>query len=340
MSDKLTKFFAVVFLTLLIWTWAFLSQGKDEDYYGTLNLSTGIERQLFVSFAKYDQTVPLELTFKGSPDKISELSRNYRAAQNDPDKERFDYYFNPADQGYTKAGIYTLDLLDYLRKNNKTRELALSLESVKPEQIEVQVELLVKKRLPVQCLDEIGTSLKPAEVEPAWVEMYVKEGYLGSAYIALSPQQIELARQKAIQTKPYVEVGSNIRYSETEVTVNILKADALGSRVYQPQRIGFLMSPSLQEKYKVELENETELRGTIQVRATDEALKAYENMRYQLLIEIRDDDAALAEIPPREVIYNFPAEYIKNGQIELVESGIPKTARIKLISITPAPMSP
>ncbi len=340
MSEKLKKFLAVVFLTLLIWTWAFLSLEESKDYIGSLDLAAGIDKQLLVSFSKYDQSLPLKLIFKGSPAKITELSRKYRAPQNDPDKERLDYYFNPVDQGYTKENTYTLSISEFLRENSKTQELALSLESVDPDQIEVQVEILSKKRLPIQCLDEIGAPLKSAEVDPAWVEMYVREGYSGSAYVALSQQQVDLARQQPIQTRPYIEVGTQTRYSDAEVTVNILQTDTLISRPYKPQRIGFVMSPSLQEKYEPQIENETELRGTIQVRATDEALKAYENMRYQLLIEIWDEDTTLPEIPPKEVIYNFPIEYVKSGEIELVETGTAKSATIKLIPVTAAPASP
>jgi hypothetical protein len=54
-------------------------------------------------------------------------------------------------------------------------------------------------------------------------------------------------------------------------------------------------------------------------------------MRYHLLIEIRDEDATLTEIPPREVIFNFPPEFVRNGQIAATSS---HTASIRLIPIT------
>jgi len=69
--------------------------------------------------------------------------------------------------------------------------------------------------------------------------------------------------------------------------------------------------------------------------ATEEAFRAYENVTYPLLIEILDRDAALPEIPPKRIIYNFPPEYVKRGEIALDETKIPRTATIKLEPINP-----
>ena len=92
------------------------------------------------------------------------------------------------------------------------------------------------------------------------------------------------------------------------------------------------MSKKLQNEYKVVIEEESEskARSSVDLLATDEAFKAYENVLYPLLIEIRDGDQTLETIPLKTIIYNFPAEYVRSGQIKLANPATAKTREVKI----------
>lgn len=359
MSDKLSKFLAVVCLTLLIWVWAFLSQEEEKTFSGSLEVSPASDRSLLVTFwvdgEDLGQKVNLELKFKGPPTKLTELSRQTElASPENPLKDRLTFYYNPRDFNHTETQFYPLNLLDFLQESSQTKGLALTLESCsvnqKPvKQIEVHIEVLVKKQLTVECLGETGLPIKTAIAEPAKVEMYVRQNYNGAAYVEMTAQQVDLAQQqrRPIRVRPYVEMGTDERrLALQEVTVTIPKDTlALQPRVFQPQpqNIGFVFSNNLEGKYIAQIDSESESKlRTIHLRATDEAYQAYKNMRYPILIEIRDEDVLdlTKGIPPKEIIYNFPQEYVAKQAIELGDPRPPKTAVIKLIPVTAAPANP
>jgi hypothetical protein len=339
MSGKVSKFLAVVFLTVLIWWWAYTSQEQTDTLTGTLEKSPTADTSLLVTFIRKNSNTPVRqvvlevLNFKGAPSKIADLRRRVRLPQTDPEKERLNFYFMPVE-----PGSYTLDLRDYLQKSPKMREFALTLESIEPSQVLVNVDKLVEKRLSVQVLDENGMpSLRSATVEPAWVNVYVRPNYSGPAVVKLSAAQIQTARERPLTVKPYVEMGvaGIIREADQAVEVKIQSAQLLDSKPFQPQTIGFCMSPEVAGKYTVQLLNETDLKSRVQIRGSEAALAEYQKRPYHILIEIRPGDERLAEIPPRPVIYNFPRDFVRKGEIELVESTAEKTAQFKLIPINP-----
>lgn len=331
MPQKLTKFLAVAFLTLLIWAWAYLSLERQVAFWGTIEVAPATGLEYLVGFKGGETAYPIKLMFKGSPSKVAEMERRYRAAETDPQRERLVFYYNPQDFSHTQSNTYTLDLLEFIRSAPAYQAMALTLEACEPQRLEVRVEQLVEKQLMVQCLDENGTPLKAADVKPGQVPMYVRADYTGTAYITLSGQQIAAARKGAIVQRPYVNLGPTgpRRIANDEVRIALPAAEPLNEYPFQPQSIGFVFSRNTQGKFRVQIENESDLR-TVQIRATEEALEAYRKMRYHLLIEIREEDAAMSEIPPREVIFNFPPEFVRRGQIE---AALPKTALIKLLPL-------
>lgn len=334
MSDRAKKLAAVVFLTLLIWAWAYLSLERQTSLQGGIELSPAAGPEYLVTFAGGAGSFPIKLTFKGPPSKISEIERQYHAAMIDPLLQPLVYYYLPLDYGHTQTSTYTLDLLELIRKSPVYREMALTLETCEPPRVEVNVEVLVEKQLVVQCIDENGAPLQAADIKPGQVPMYVRSDYTGPATIRLSGQQIAAARKSTIRQRPYVDLGPTgpRRFAPAEVRISLPAAQELNPYVFQPQSIGFVFSRNTQGRFRVQIENESDLR-TVQLRATEAAYAAYQRMRHHLLIEIRDEDAGLAEIPPREVIFNFPPEFVRSGQIEATSS---HTAIIRLIS-TPAP---
>ena len=340
MSDKLNKFLGVVFLTLLVWAWAFMSLKEPLTRSGSLKVALASNSSLLVTFTLGENNpqteIPLtSLNFTGAPSKISKLKSRYNLLLGDLNKERLDFYYDPAEQGRTE-GTYALELLDYLQESSKVQELALTLESCTPKRVDVKIEELVEKELPIQCVDKDGLPVDGANPVPGVVKIFVRKAYNESATVVLSPQLMELARKQPVEATAYVELGvaGVRRESQTPVKIELQSEERLKPHNFQPTSFRFVMSPEIASNYEVELVNET-FTGTTNFMATDEAMDAYKKMQYHIRIEIRDGDELLSEIPPRPVIYNFPPDHFKNGDIDIVEVTVPKTATFKLIPLNP-----
>ncbi|MHC4551968.1 MAG: hypothetical protein ACYSUT_04265 [Planctomycetota bacterium] len=350
MSDKVTKILIVIFLTLLIWAWAFLAQEQEETFHGSLELSQQTDPSLLVSFSaagiEYGSSIPLKLNFVGTPDKIAELAKRAKlTAQDDPDHEQLDYPYNPADDGFTETKIYTLDLLRFLQDHSKTKQLALTLQSCeiadRPiEQIDVNVEVLEKKECTIRCLDENDVRVPEAMMDPPTIEMYVRKDAPAEATVRLSAEQMDRARTESVFVKPSVMLGTAGRRSAVDtVAVSLPQLSDLNSQPFQTTLpIGIVMSQKLQNEYSVVIEEPSIVRSAIQILATDEAFAAYQSVPFPLLIEVRDSDASSEMIPPKTVIYNFPTEYVRSGEIKLADPAGAKTRQVNiiLIPITPS----
>lgn len=335
MNPKLSKFLAVVFLTLLIWWWAFSQQLESVPLTGTLEKLPMTDPSLLVTFMTPSTSSPQRLivlralNLSGAPSKIADLRKRIRLPQNNPDRERLDFYYTPQE-----PGTYAIDVKEYLQQSTKMKELALTLDSVEPQQMTVNVEKLVEKRLAVKAVDELGLEVK-GQVEPAWVNVFVRAGYNGPAMVKLTAAQIQTAREQALTVRPYVDMGvaGIVRQSDETVQVTVASGQLLESKPFQPQTIGFVMPPELTGKYTVQLSNEADLKSRVLLRASEAALAEYQKRPYHLLIEVRPGDERLPEIPPRPVIYNFPRDYVRKGEIELAEASPEKTAVFKLVPV-------
>ena len=92
--------------------------------------------------------------------------------------------------------------------------------------------------------------------------------------------------------------------------------------------LGIALSPTLQGMYKVEVTNLPEL-GVIAIRATPDAKRAYEQQPFpSMTLYILDDDKNKTGEQRREVIYNFPQEFVRNKEIQLKQQ--PIEAKFKL----------
>jgi hypothetical protein len=267
MTDKAKKFAAVIFLTLLIWAWAYLSLERQVSLWGSIELSPAAGAEYLVSFSGGDTSFPIKLTFKGPPSKVSEIERRYRAALMDPLHAALLYYYLPQDEGHTQTNTYTLDLLEFIRKSPAYQEMALTLEACEPPRVDVSVEVLVEKQLVVQCIDENGALLQAADIKPGQIAIHVRPDYSGPATIRLSGQQIAAARKSPIRQRPYVDLGPTgpRRNAPEEVRISLPAAEDLSPYVYQPQSIGFVFSRNTLGRFRVQIENESDLR-TIQFR--------------------------------------------------------------------------
>ena len=341
-TDKLNKFLVIIFLALLIWAWAYMAIEKPLSRPGSLIVSSSIDPGTLVLFslnnaASYQKEIPLtSLNFKGAPSQISDLLKRYNLPPGHEDKERLDFYYDP---GERTESSFTLDVLDYLQKSSKVQDLALTLESCMPPQIDVRIEMLEEKKLPIQCLDGNGTLRKEAQITPAFANIYVRKGYEGPATVSLTQQQIENARRQPVKVVPYVRLGiaDVVRESAEPVEVVLQSETLLKPRTFKTTKpVGIFMSERLQNAYKVTLLNDEKIRETMLIYATDEAFRAYENMAYPLYIVIRDNDVVdLSKIPPKTIYYNFPREYVRSGEIAEDETKLPRTAEIKVEAVNP-----
>ena len=156
-------------------------------------------------------------------------------------------------------------------------------------------------------------------------------------------------RLRPVRVRPYVEMGTQERRrAQEEVSVTILQETVeLQERPFPtlepPRRIGYIFSDNMAGKYTVEMDPESvsQLR-TIRLRATEDAWNAYRQRRYPILIEIRDEDVQNVDEPiTKDIIYNFPREYVAQKAIELGgPPAPPRTAIIRLIPVTAGTETP
>ncbi len=339
MAGKLKKLISVLFLTVVIWAWAFMSQERDTTLFGSLEVSPSTASDFYVTFSEDRVRVALKLTFRGAPPKIMDLEQRNRAADTDPTRERLDFYYDPAEHGHTEAGTYALDILDLVRQSSKIRDLALTAVACEPSDTEVVIQRLVSRELNVEILDEAGAVVLAESIEPPRVMMYVGEGFTGPARVVLTARQIESARTRSVRERPFIMMGQSERrhYAEQTVQIRLPSVLPLEAQVFQtnPSRIGFIMPAELLASYRAELIDDIK---TINFRSTPEAKTLYQQQPYHLLVQVLSGDQNLEQTPPRPVIYNFPPETVRRGMIQAPEP--PDMVRIRLVPINPPPAGP
>ena len=182
-----------------------------------------------------------------------------------------------------------------------------------------------------RCYDSDGVPLKAESIEPPRVKMYVPENFR-TARVELTLREIEQARRTALRKHPFILLyGSQRRVcSETVLVKLAAEQTPLGEQTVTGARLGIMMSVNLQGKYRVELTNLPEVLSPIKIRSSSAAKQAYESQRYQVILEVDDDDLKVPE-SRRELIYNFPDEFIASDQIKLDQPAV--EARFKLVPL-------
>ncbi len=336
---KYSKIAVVVFLTVLIWVWADLALDTEHTIPRATMMIGRSRSSLWISFRGEPAVDINNIVLKGPVSKIGELKR---IISNDPQK--LEFTLNPEQQAMVDPGEYPQDVSDFIKNIDWIRELGLTVESCKPDVVDVNVVELVKRELTVQCLDEDGNYRKPESADPQKVDMFVPHDWLGeklTAYIELTRADIVRARSVEIEKTPYIVLvtGQPKRYATTPVKIKMPpEEDLLGLHNVGTPTLGYCFSANLQGKYKVEKVANLEEVLSITIRATPAAKQAYEEPeRFQVILEIIDKDIKKAEEGQeirREVIYNFPKEFVSSKQIELVNPKV--TAQFKLVKVSPA----
>ncbi len=338
---RVRKIVVSVIFTILIWVWADLALDEELSISNLrLTVAKSINPNLWVTFSG-QPSVPLEkVVLKGSVRKISDARQRINSG-------RFvrEFYYDPIQEKITNPGEYPLSVTDFLKNSDVVRQLGLTVISSDPNFVTVSIIELQKKQVPVRCYDENQNLLKGAGIDPAQVEAFVPADRLEAALeakVTLTRREIDQARLAPVEKTPVVELApGQTREASLAVKITLPKEqERLQEYLITNVRLGVSLSANLEGKYKVELVNPEAVMGSVTIRATPDAKRAYENMRFHVILEVDDSDKdkssppAAGEPAPeirRDLDYNFPQEYLRNEEITLNQS--PVQARFRLIAI-------
>lgn len=336
---KVSKIAVVVFLTVLIWVWADLALDETLTVSGATIIVDESTPSRWVTIGG-SASVPIEtIVLKGPVSKISEFRRKIRERATSPSLE---FFLDVEQAGIMEPNEYpNFGVRDFLRKSDQLRRSGLTVESCKPTSLNVKVVGLSQRSLPVECFNTSGNSLTPESITPATVNVFVPEawGRNEPARVTLTAREIEQARTTPVKLTPYIELpDGQRRQSRTAVSVTLpQEEDRLKSYNITTATPGFLFSANLQGKYRVEVSKPNDLLRPIQIRATEEAKQAYEQMDFQVFLQILDEDVEATDLVRRELIYNFPPDYVRKGEIELVvTTDQPAEVQFKLVKLPSA----
>ncbi|MCJ7779170.1 MAG: hypothetical protein MUP16_12775 [Sedimentisphaerales bacterium] len=333
------KILVVVFITVLIWVWADLA--LDETFpVSNVNITAkSTNPSLWVSFGDKSSVSIDKMVLKGSASRIADVKRKLKDGS-----LVFEFSLDPEQtEAIAGPGEYAINVLTFLRQSDQIKKLGLTVESCEPKTLSVKVVGLDKKLLTIKCIDETQNIIQAAAIEPKQLDMFVPKDWSGeklTANVQLTRREIDQARLAPVEKAPYIELAAG-QIRELQRTVKITMPpdeDLLADYTITTARLRFSVSPNIQGKYKVVVDNLDEVIRTITIRATADAKRAYEKMPYQVTLEIDDEDAASTEPLRRNLIYNFPDEYLRKDDIRLNQQ--PVTARFKLIPLPPAETTP
>jgi len=328
------KIVLAIVLTVLIWVWADLAVDETYTFTGAVIQITRPSREnLWVSFNEQSSIEVSEVTVVGPASRIADLRRQINEGTLD-----FRFFFDPHQEGMTEPGPYTLDVLNLLRQSDIFARQGLVIKSCEPSKVPVQVVGLQRRELDVIALDEYNNRLEADSIEPTTVEAFVPADWTGqmlNAFVRLSDREIEQSVVTPVRKRPYFQLAPGwSRTIEEEVAVRMAgERERLLPHTVTAPVVGFVMSANVQGRYEVELLNREQVLSAIRVLGSEEAKRAYENRRFQVLLEIADGDRQSQgeEIIRRDLIYNFPQDYLRQEAIELNQE--PVSAQFRLVPI-------
>jgi len=330
---KFGKITIVALITVLIWVWA--DRALDEQFpvpSGAAITIARTEPSLWVSFGNRSSVPVTKLVLRGSVSRIADVRRGL----NDGSLV-LRLFLDPEQTGMTNPGTYPLDVLGFLRRSDQIRKHGVTVESCEPRALTVNVVELVKKQLPISCVDRNQNPIAGAAVVPVKVDMFVPEDWTGGAKVQLSQREIEQARLAPVVKAPYIELGGQVREAATAVQVTTPPEGVRLEEYLVTATLGIALSPALQGRFKVEVTNLNEVMSPVAIRATPEAKVAYEMQSIPTMtLYIFDDDKKSTEPQRRAVVYNFPPEFVRRKDIEL-KNPQPVEARFKLVPIRQEP---
>jgi hypothetical protein len=335
---KFGKIAIVIFITVLIWIYADLA--IDEEYTipsTTISITRPADATLWVSFQEESSSIQINnLKLSGPASRISQ----FRQAVNNGNVS-LNISFLPDKQGVREPGDWAIPIDSVLSDSEMMREWGFMVESSEPDIITVTATELVPKILAVKCVDENSGPLTAQKIEPAELEMWLPEDWVGDALVRLTPEEIRQSRSFPVEKVPSVRIGEEIWPAQKSVKVS-LPQDALKEGTIQNVTLGIIYGLNMDGKYRVEIENLTEVIGQITVQSTPQAREDYENMRYQVILEIDDkfEGEEPGKVLEQPLIYNLPPEHVRKGEIIVAPTQTPVTAKFKLIPMGSEPSPP
>jgi len=327
------KILVAVFITILIWVWADLALDEElPDKPAVILVDESANPKLWVSFQRAS-SADIRVTLSGPHSIIAEENRKLKKGK------RLEFDFDAAQEKMNEPATYTLTLLPFLQKDKEIRRSGLKVQSCEPDTLSVSVVGLAQKSLAVECIDEGQNPIKDAAIKPANVVCFVPADWSGEKLVArvqLTRREIDQARLAPVEKTPYIELAPG-QFRKVPAVVKVStppQEDRLSDYTITTATLGFSLSANLQGKYTVEVTNLDTVMSAITIRATPDAKRAYEKMRYQVILEIDDSDKDVKSTEPlrKELIYNFPAEYVRRDEIMLNQQ--PIVARFKLTPLS------
>jgi hypothetical protein len=332
---KYGKIIIVIFLTVLIWVWADLALDERLSLSGVrITIAKSTDLSLWASFNNELSAVIDKVVLKGPASRVADVRRKLRGGL-----FNLEFFLDLEQEAMTNPVNHSLKIQAFLRKSDKIKQLGLTVEECDPNTLTVNVVGLVKKTLAVVCETDDATPVKTETIEPAQVEMFVPPGWEGEKLIAkvmLTRREIDQARLAPVTKKPYIELLPGlIREVPTAVKIITLTQPDPLTRYLITATLGTALSPTLQGQYKVDVTNLDAVMSPIAIRATPEAKRAYELQPFPAItLYILDDDKKTTDEQRRQVVYNFPDEYVRRDEIVLNQQ--PVVARFKLVPLSPA----
>jgi hypothetical protein len=337
MGKKLNvgKISVTVFLTALIWVWADLAQDErlELSRVVTVTVARSGDPNLWVALEGEGSALRVSLTLervvlKGPASRVSEVGRRKNKQELD-----LDLFLVPEQIGLTETTTRTLDVLSFLKQSDEIRQLGLTVETCEPRMLTVQVCQLHVDDVAIECVDDTGNRVVVETLEPARVKARVPPDEVAVARIRLTAEDQRLARETAVEKTPYIELADGQRRDALEpVKVKLPPAEDALRQYPVSATLGLCMSQNLQGKYKVEL-REDPTADLVLVRATVAAHQEYDKMPFHMILYIEDSDKPSPEYTPREVVFNFPDEYVRRGEIKL-DQAAPKV-QFRLVPVPP-----
>jgi hypothetical protein len=288
---------------------------------------------LWVSFGDESSIALKKVILRGPMSRIADVRRKLNDGSLVPE-----FFLNPEEEGISSERQYVLNVADFLRRSAQIKQLGLTVKFCEPDELTIDAVELVKTALSVRCIDEERNPVKAAAIEPAQVEMYVPKDWSGEKLVAnvmLGRREISQARSSPVEKTPYIELtASQIREASNAVRITVAEESRLSEYTITTATLGIILSPNLEGRYRVELANLNEVIRSVAIRATPDAKRAYDKMHYQVILEVNDSDkdAKSAEPLRRELIYNFPPEYVRKDEIVLNQQ--PAVARFNLVPVS------
>jgi hypothetical protein len=333
---KYSKIAIVIFLTVLIWVWADLALDETYSVPGPLIIVAESSPSLWVCFGE-EPSIPINnIKLKGPASKLSDVKRKLKDGS-----LSFEFFLDAEQEGMAEPREHTLDVRNFLRKSDQIRIFGLTVVSCEPAKLTVNVVKLIEKTLNVQCFDGSGNSLKAESINPPEVKMFVPEDWEGerlTAQVRLTPGEIEQAKSAPIKKVPYIILAANQKREATTVEIKMSPEENPLSEFTIEATYAIALSPNLQGEYRVEVTNRPQLMSHIAIRATPNAARAYEHQPLpKMTLYILDGDKKKGQDEQqKKVVYNFPEEFVRKGEIKLQNPQQPAVAKFKLIPIPSA----